>query len=1834
MRYENYRNKMQKLAGFAGAVRRFRVPIILALALVAAVCAALLSVRGIVYEVTPCPSSVEYGSPLGYEAAAVLADVRYEYAPGSGGEWTCEVPVRVGEYRVRAVAENAFGGRRCGSTRTFSIVPRETDVYVSQEKAEYGSLPAVTADLAYGDTVFCTRFEYADIAAAETEVTAVESAIVALDREGNDVSFCYIFRPVAVPLGFTPREISVRVQDAESVYDGTPLRFDGYELDPSTPLAEGDILIAQFDDERTEAGEGENIPEIRVKNTATGKDVTARYKIGIVPGKLTVQKRPLYVTTGSASKIYDGTALADGRYSLAAADGESGLLEGHREVLLSGTRLTDAGSADNILQFRIENGDGADVSANYSLFFDAGTLSVGKRQVFYSTGSGAWEYDGTAHSCTEYSVADGGENTGILPGHTHAPGTPAEITDAGEAENASALCITDAEGRDVTSNYETVCRAGTLSVVPRPVTLRSENGEWVYDGEAHSQPLLSVAEGSRPLVAGHAFRIGQCAEITDAGSVQNLLGVFISAADGKDVTANYDITCEYGVLTVLPRPVTVRAADAEKVYDGTALRSDGFIVTSEYDPALVAGHTCTAKTEGIRTDAGEEANRVVSFSVRDAEGKDVTANYGVTFAEGVLTVLPRPVTVRAADAEKVYDGTALRSDGFIVTSEYDPALVAGHTCAADTEGDRTDAGTAENRISRVIIYDADGRDVTANYAVTEETGVLKVLPRPVVFRTADNAWMYDGTEHSESGFVLAPSSGYKLVAGHKAVAEKYAVVDAGEYENRLTVRIVSQDEEEVTFNYDISYEYGTLSVHPRPITVTAADAEKMYDGLPLESTDVIITSDCDPALVEGHYYDFYNAGTRTDAGQSVCTVEYFCVYEGDFAGGVRDVTDNYEITFGDGTLSVTRRPITVKAANQGKVYDGLPLESDAAVWVDSDLISWHSYDVETQGSITDAGTAPCSVRSVTVWEYGRDVTFNYEITCLGGTLIVTPLPIGLQAGSASKKFDGTPLTCETFLWIPLYEDRLPVEGQTARVLTQGEQTEIGKSSNKVVSYALYEGMRDVTGNYAVTCFDGCLRVLIPDYTMKISTGSGSKVYDGTPLTVPECEITESDLPDTFSVTAEAKGSAWAAGKVRNTVRLEIIAPDGTDVSDFIYVEYDYGILEILPRPIIVQTASNSWEYDGETHWDTGAETTAASLPLAEGDSFQCTGPVFISRVGIEENSLEMEIVRQVSEGVSVTVTDCYIITWIYGVLEITPSDLYGDIGIGLPDIAPGGGDGGGDGSGSVGSFGKVYSESGGMVYLREANYGEYMGAYWRSTIPYKQLLDDTYSMNYLASFALQDGGKQGSLIRIQMETGKYVLPYYMVPGAGNYQVQTSDVLYSGNTSEPYELYNYFYDYAAEGGFGELPAQYAAAEAAYRNFVRNEYLAVPETTQSYLKYVIRRQGFDASDPSVISKVANYVQGAAQYNWKYDRLLDVQSDIVVAFLRDFKEGICQHYASAATLLFRMLGFPARYTVGYAVKAEAGEWTDISELDAHAWVEVYIDGFGWVYVEVTGAGHAFGDPVGGNEPLRLKIKPADEVKQYDGTPLTARYVEGADPRSALLLRELLHAGYSYKAVFGGSITPVGWSMSSIESFTLFDAGGTDVTNRYDFEFTRGELAVVEETVITVRPYALQKQYDGEPFLYGAYDYTAAGVPGGHALHLSLEGIGLTDAGVLRQEDLQGVAVSVTDEYGRDVTDRFYIHFDLENALMVSRRAITVASISETKAYDGTPLTNRTFWIAGGSLAPGNVLFAEVIGSQTEIGSSENSISSVRITDAAGAEVTDNYRVSLSEGMLTVLG
>ena len=146
-------------------------------------------------------------------------------------------------------------------------------------------------------------------------------------------------------------------------------------------------------------------------------------------------------------------------------------------------------------------------------------------------------------------------------------------------------------------------------------------------------------------------------------------------------------------------------------------------------------------------------------------------------------------------------------------------------------------------------------------------------------------------------------------------------------------------------------------------------------------------------------------------------------------------------------------------------------------------------------------------------------------------------------------------------------------------------------------------------------------------------------------------------------------------------------------------------------------------------------------------------------------------------------------------------------------------------------------------------------------------------------------------------------------------------------------------------------------------------------------------------------------------------------------------------------------------------------------------------------------------------------------------------------------------------------------------------------------------------------------------------AGLPNGYRLELSLKGVGLTDAGILQKSELEALPVAVYDSSGRNVTDQFYIDYDMTNALMVSRRTITVASMSETKLYDGAPLMNGTYWIASGSLVEGHTLSANVTGCITDVGTANNTISSVTIRNENGVVVTDNYLIRLSFGKLTVL-
>jgi len=77
-----------------------------------------------------------------------------------------------------------------------------------------------------------------------------------------------------------------------------------------------------------------------------------------------------------------------------------------------------------------------------------------------------------------------------------------------------------------------------------------------------------------------------------------------------------------------------------------------------------------------------------------------------------------------------------------------------------------------------------------------------------------------------------------------------------------------------------------------------------------------------------------------------------------------------------------------------------------------------------------------------------------------------------------------------------------------------------------------------------------------------------------------------------------------------------------------------------------------------------------------------------------------------------------------------------------------------------------------------------------------------------------------------------------------------------------------------------------------------------------------------------------------------------DTVDEFLFDTKEGFCEHYASAFTVMMRMVGIPARVVTGYqgGWYSEIGSYALVRQSDAHAWSEVWLPGVGWTRIDPT--------------------------------------------------------------------------------------------------------------------------------------------------------------------------------------------------------------------------------------------------------------------------------------------
>ena len=361
------------------------------------------------------------------------------------------------------------------------------------------------------------------------------------------------------------------------------------------------------------------------------------------------------------------------------------------------------------------------VSVFVGLIF-SGAIDARSVALVFTSQSQEKMYDGTALVCEEWSLVSGE----LKEGHTASVTVTGSQTGVGTTANALSARVFDANGADVTEDYEITCNAGSLTVTSRPITISSSTLEVEYNGApvAVGEPEIMAGE----LVAGDIAQFQMIGEIVDVGVSENLFATTIINELGVDVTANYQITSFAGNVTVKGKPIEITSGGAYREYNGTPLTQAECKLTRG---ELLDGDTIEATYSGTITNVGSQCN---SFQPKiiNAEGEEVTGNYTITAIYGTLEVTPRPITITIEEVLSFPYNDQL----YEISPDWNFSGTIGEDkvveCFFESVG--RDAGRYPVEVRELKVYNKDGKDVSENYITknfTAEGDVVEIVPRDI-----------------------------------------------------------------------------------------------------------------------------------------------------------------------------------------------------------------------------------------------------------------------------------------------------------------------------------------------------------------------------------------------------------------------------------------------------------------------------------------------------------------------------------------------------------------------------------------------------------------------------------------------------------------------------------------------------------------------------------------------------------------------------------------------------------------------------------------------------------------------------------------------------------------------------------------------------------------------------------------------------------------------------------------------------------------------------------------------------------------------------------------------
>ena len=600
------------------------------------------------------------------------------------------------------------------------------------------------------------------------------------------------------------RHVNLSSGTVSKRYDGTPLTSDMVTID-------GDGFIEEEAWDVEAIGSVTNVSEGEVTNTITYKTSDKfnadNYNIQKTEGTLKITPRKVTLTSETASKPYDGTALTKPDVKI-----EGSFVEGEVTDIKATGSVTNVSEGDVTNTISYTEGEKFKAS-NYKIEKDEGKLSItpvtDKVTVTIKGGKSSVTYNGEDHTVSGYKVADISNPLYKEANFTFSGTAEANGKNAGTYK----MGLKAADFANTSNNFknvEFVVADGQLEITKRPVKLTSADLTKVYDGTPLTNGDTPVkeefgTEDAFPEGEGvtYTFKGSQ----TNAGSSKNTFTYAWNEGTNKD---NYTIYQVDGDLVVTPIDgikVTITGHKDTQTYDGKEHSVFGYDVTVSnalYNPKedmQFNGTDVDMTAKG--TDAGTYPMKLTAEDFTNKSDNFTNVTFVVT--DGYVKINPRAVTLTSETASKTYDGTALEKP--VVTVGGD-GFVEDQVKEIKATGSVTNAGSVANTIT----FTPDKETFKeSNYAITKNEGTLTIAKRSVLLTSQSATKTYDGSALTRPAVTI---TGDGFVPGELAKVEATgSITNVGSTPNAIQYTTTGAFN---PANYSIALSVGTLTVTAKP----------------------------------------------------------------------------------------------------------------------------------------------------------------------------------------------------------------------------------------------------------------------------------------------------------------------------------------------------------------------------------------------------------------------------------------------------------------------------------------------------------------------------------------------------------------------------------------------------------------------------------------------------------------------------------------------------------------------------------------------------------------------------------------------------------------------------------------------------------------------------------------------------------------------------------------------------------------------------------------------------------------------------------------------------------